>query len=49
MIRAGMCLGEGTGAVAAVPLFDMALDIYTQMSSFEEIHIEEYKPLGEKL
>lgn len=49
VIRAGMCLGEGTGAVAAVPLFDMALDIYTQMSSFEEIHIEEYKPLGEKL
>ncbi|MEY8353770.1 nicotinate-nucleotide--dimethylbenzimidazole phosphoribosyltransferase [Lachnospiraceae bacterium 54-53] len=45
-IQAGMCLGEGTGAVAAIPLLDMAAGIYTRMSSFEEIHIEEYKPMG---
>lgn len=46
LIQAGMCLGEGTGAVASVPLLDMAADVYTKMSSFEEIHIEEYKPMG---
>lgn len=46
IIQAGMCLGEGTGAVAAVPLLDMALDVYTKMSSFQEIQIEEYKPMG---
>lgn len=46
LIQAGMCLGEGTGAVAAVPLLDMALDIYLKMSSFKEINIEEYKPMG---
>lgn len=46
LIQAGMCLGEGTGAVAAVPLLDMAAGVYTKMSSFEEIHIEEYKPMG---
>lgn len=45
LIQAHMCLGEGTGAVAAVPLLDMAADVYTKMSSFEDIHIEEYKPM----
>lgn len=47
-IQAGMCLGEGSGAVAAVPLLEMALDIYTKMSSFDEIHVEAYKPMGGK-
>lgn len=46
LIQAGMCLGEGTGAVAAIPLLDMAVGVYTKMSSFREIHIEEYKPMG---
>ncbi|WP_394522423.1 cobyrinate a,c-diamide synthase [Lacrimispora sp. JR3] len=46
LIQAGLCLGEGSGAVAAVPLLDMAADIYQKMSSFEEIQIEEYKPMG---
>lgn len=45
-IQAEMCLGEGSGAVAAVPILEMALDIYTRMSSFEEIHIDAYKPMG---
>jgi hypothetical protein len=43
-----MCLGEGTGAVAAVPLLDMALDIYTKMSTFEDIQIKEYQPMGDE-
>ncbi len=46
MIQAHMCLGEGTGAVAAAPLLRMALDVYQHMSSFQEIEIEEYQPLG---
>ncbi len=45
-IQAGMCLGEGSGAVAAIPLLDMAQGVYKKMSSFQDICIEEYKPLG---
>lgn len=41
-----MCLGEGTGAVALMPLLDMALCVYQQMSTFDEIHVEEYQPLN---
>ncbi|MFR8034585.1 MAG: nicotinate-nucleotide--dimethylbenzimidazole phosphoribosyltransferase [Lachnospiraceae bacterium] len=44
-IDCGMCLGEGTGAVAAMPLLDMAARIYSDMRTFEEYQIEEYKPL----
>ena len=44
--QAGMCLGEGTGAVAVMPLLDMALRIYREMSTFHEIEIEEYRPLS---
>lgn len=44
-ITCGMCLGEGTGAVAAIPLLKMACAVYNEMSTFEEIAIEEYKPL----
>jgi len=40
-----MCLGEGTGAVAAMPILDMACAVYSNMSTFEEISIEEYQPL----
>lgn len=43
VIHAGMCLGEGTGAVAAIPLFQMAAKIYNEMSTFQENEIEEYK------
>lgn len=44
LIQADMCLGEGTGAVAAMPLLDMAADVYKRMSTFEEIQMENYKP-----
>lgn len=47
-VTAGMCLGEGTGAVASIPLLDMALEVYTKMSTFQDIQIEDYKPLGGK-
>lgn len=44
-IDAGLCLGEGTGAMAFVPMLSMAAEIYLHMSTFEDIQIEEYHPL----
>ncbi len=40
-----MCLGEGSGAVAAMPLLDMGLQVYRQMGTFEDIHVEQYEVL----
>lgn len=45
LLTCEMCLGEGTGAVAAFPILDMANAVYTQMSTFSQIEIEDYKPL----
>lgn len=45
VITAGMALGEGTGAVAAMPLIDMALAVY-RGATFGDIAVEAYKPLG---
>ncbi len=42
MITAGMCLGEGTGAVALFPLLDMGLAVYREMSTFSDVEIEAY-------
>ena len=44
LITAGLHLGEGTGAVAAIPLWDMALAVYDGCYSFEEGGIEAYTP-----
>ena len=44
LICAEMCLGEGTGAVAAMPLLDMALAVYDEMRTFEEIDVAAYTP-----
>lgn len=44
LICAGMRVGEGTGAVAALPLLDMAYAVYSDMPTFEELAIESYKP-----
>ena len=38
-----MSLGEGSGAVAAMPLLDMGLAVYLKMSTFEEINVEQYE------
>ena len=46
IIRAKMSLGEGTGAVAVIPLYDMALSIYNDMVTFDETNIESYQPLS---
>lgn len=46
LIFAGMRLGEGTGAVSALPLFDLALEVYHNMDTFDDLAIESYQPLG---
>lgn len=40
-----MALGEGTGAVALMPILDMAMALYKDMPTFAEAKFEEYKPL----
>ena len=45
LLKLGMALGEGTGAVSAMPLIDMALRVYFDMPSFDGIGIEAYQPL----
>lgn len=42
VIQAGLHLGEGTGAVALFPLLDMALAVYRDGSTFDEIAVEQY-------
>lgn len=42
-INCDMCLGEGTGAVAFLPILKMAVEVYRQMSTFAEINMENYK------
>ncbi len=44
LLTAGMHLGEGTGAVASIPLWDMAIAVYQGCYSFSEGGIEPYKP-----
>lgn len=43
VIDAGMALGEGTGAVMMLSLFDMALSVYHEKTSFVDIEVEPYK------
>uniref|UniRef100_UPI00289A4320 nicotinate-nucleotide--dimethylbenzimidazole phosphoribosyltransferase n=1 Tax=Lachnoclostridium sp. TaxID=2028282 RepID=UPI00289A4320 len=45
IIKCRLSLGEGTGAVAVMPLLEMALSEYRNMPTFTDIQIEEYKPL----
>ena len=45
-LYADMCLGEGTGAVAVMPLLDMALAVYREMVAFDDTGIEAYQPLS---
>ena len=47
LITAGMHLGEGTGAVAAMPLLDMACAVYQGCYTFRDGGIEAYQPLGD--
>ena len=42
-------LGEGTGAVALMPLLDMAQSVYRDMSTFGGMGIGAYRPDGEQV
>ena len=44
LITAGMRLGEGSGAVAALPLLDMALAVYNSGHTFGKMGMEPYTP-----
>lgn len=43
VLRAGMRLGEGTGAAALFPLLDLAAAVYTRAATFSDIAVEAYK------
>ncbi len=45
VIHAGLALGEGTGAVMLFPLLDLALSLYSENITFEEVEIEAYQRL----
>lgn len=48
ILHADMALGEGTGAVALLPLLDMALRVYHGPHTFEDLGMEAYKPQEER-
>ena len=39
-----MALGEGTGAVAVLPLLDMALRVYHGTHTFDDLGMDAYTP-----
>lgn len=45
LLSLNMCLGEGTGAVMAFSILDMASLIYNEMCDFQEIEMDAYVPL----
>ena len=45
VIHGDMCLGEGSGAVALFPFLDMGTAVYQSMSTFDDIHVEQYEEL----
>lgn len=47
MICAGLRLGEGTGALCALPMLDMALSVYHNMSTFQGIGMQAYTHQGD--
>ena len=44
ILHAGMALGEGTGAVAVIPLLDMALRVYHGPHTFDGLGMAAYTP-----
>ena len=49
ILDGGFHLGEGTGAAALMPLLDMALAIYRDMTTFGGMGIGAYRPDGERV
>lgn len=48
VIHGNLALGEGTGTTLLFPLLDMALAVYNQNKTFENINVEEYHKFDEK-
>ena len=48
IIHADMALGEGTGAVALLPLLDMALRVYHGPHTFDDLGMAAYTPQEEQ-
>ncbi|MBR3504307.1 MAG: nicotinate-nucleotide--dimethylbenzimidazole phosphoribosyltransferase [Clostridia bacterium] len=46
VIRADMALGEGTGAIALMPMLDMALAVYGGPHTFDRLGMAAYSPQG---
>lgn len=47
-LQADMCLGEGTGAIAFLPVLQLALTVYYEMGTYAEANIDNYIELEEK-
>ena len=47
-LHMGMHLGEGSGAVAMIPLLRMGEKVYEEMSTFSDISVEQYVDYQEK-
>ena len=47
-LHMGMHLGEGSGAVAMIPLLRMGAKVYEEMSTFSDISVEQYVDYQEK-
>lgn len=45
VLHGDLCLGEGSGAVAMFPFIDMGVAVYQSMSTFDDIHVEQYEEL----
>lgn len=45
-ITGDLALGEGTGAVALLPLIDLALSVYHQSSTFAALQMDAYTPFS---
>ena len=43
ILQAGMRLGEGTGAVAIMPILDMAMSVYNG-DTFDDLNMDAYTP-----
>ena len=43
------CLGEGTGAAMLFGLLDMAMSVYNENRTFEDIQVEEYRDYEEEI
>lgn len=48
IIHGNLALGEGTGAALLFPLIDLAMGVYNQNKTFEDIHVEEYQRFDDK-